>query len=336
MLLRLARRRADEIRAIVRDGYGSSEVLRLEDVATPEPAADEVLVRVVAAAVNRADLDNLKGWPTFARVATGLRGPRNRRLGSDVAGVVEAVGPAASRFRPGDEVFGDLTLHGSGAFAEAVCAPEKAFAPKPAHLSQHEAAALAWGGILALQALRAKRPLESGERVLVNGASGTVGPFAIQIAKAWGADVTAVASAEKLDFVRSLGADHVVDYRTIDVAKAGRTYDRMVDVAARHSILTYRRILRRRGVYAWIGGSLGSFFATMALGHAVTLATGRDVRPWLGWRPFRDEDVATLVGLVEAGQVRPVIDRTFPLTEAGEALRYVDEGRARGKVVLTV
>jgi NADPH:quinone reductase-like Zn-dependent oxidoreductase len=253
-----------------------------------------------------------------------------------VSGVVEAVGSAVTRFSPGDAVFGDLTQHGTGTFAELVCAPQRAFALKPAQLTFEEAGSLAWGGVLALQALQAKRPLEPGEQVLVNGASGTVGPFAVQIAKGLGAVVTGVAHREKLDFVRSLGADHVIDYTQVDVIEAGRSYDRIVDVAARHTILTYRRILRRRGVYAWIGGSLRSFFATVALGHVVTLATGRDVRPWVGWRPFREEDVERLLTMVEAGTVRPRIDQTFPLAAAADALRYVDEGRAQGKVVVTV
>jgi NADPH:quinone reductase-like Zn-dependent oxidoreductase len=295
-----------------------------------------MLVRVSATAVNRADLDYLKGWPTIARLATGLREPSIRRLGSDVAGVVEAVGGEVSRFRPGDEVFGDLTNHGFGTFAEFVCAPERAFARKPAGLTIEESAALAWGGVMALQAVNARRPTRPGDRVLVNGASGTVGPFAVQIAKALGAEVTGVSSTAKLDFVRSLGADHVLDYTRDEALKGGGPWDRIIDVAAHHSVLAYRRVMRPGGVYIWLGGTVTSLLQSLAMGHVVRLATGRDTRFWPGWRPFREDDVANLVKLVESGAVRPVIDRTYPLAETAEALRYVDEGNARGKVVIVV
>jgi NADPH:quinone reductase-like Zn-dependent oxidoreductase len=322
------------MRAILRDRYGDPDVVRLAEVPTPSPVGDEVLVRVRATSVNRADLDYLKGWPTFARIGTGLRGPDNPRLGSDVAGVVEAVGPEVTGLHPGDEVFGDLTQHGAGAFAEYACAPERAFAAKPGVLTFEEAAAVPWGGVLALQAVTARRPIGAGQRVLLNGASGTVGPFAVQIAKAMGAEVTGVASAAKLDLVRAIGADHVIDYAREDLAAVGRRYDLIVDVAAHRSVLAYRRLLRPGGVYVWIGGTMTTFIQMLAMGHVITLATGRDVRFWTGWRPFRAADVATLTGLIDSGAVRPIIDRTFPLAKTADALRYVDEGHARGKVVI--
>jgi NADPH:quinone reductase-like Zn-dependent oxidoreductase len=322
--------------AIVRTRYGPPESVRLEEVPTPAPGEGEVLVRVVASSVNRADLDYLTGYPAFARVVTGLRGPRIQRLGSDVAGVVEAVGPGVTRFAPGDEVIGDLTSFGSGAFAEVACAPERAFAPKPTRLSMEEAGALPWGGVLALQAVHAKRPLEPGHRVLVNGASGTVGSFAVQIAKHAGAEVTGVASTTKLDFVRGLGADHVIDYTREDVTGGRQRFDRIIDMAMHRSIFDVRRALRPGGVSVWVGGSMGSLAQTLVIGGVMTLAGSRDLSFWPGWRPFREEDVASLLELVEAGAVRPAIDRAYPLAEVAAALRYVDDGWAAGKVVITI
>ena len=322
--------------AIVRTRYGPPESLRLEEVPTPTPRDGEVLVRIVASSVNRADLDYLYGWPAFARLVTGVRGPRIARLGSDVAGVVEAVARGVTRFAPGDQVIGDLSSFGSGAFAEYGCAPERAFAPKPPRLSMAEAGALPWGGVLALQAVHAKRPLQPGHRVLVNGASGTVGTFAVQIAKQAGAEVTGVASTAKLEFVRSLGADHVVDYTRDEVDDGGRRYDRIIDMAMHRSIFDVRRSLRPGGVHIWIGGSMRSLAQSIVVGGVMTLAGSRDLSFWPGWRPFREEDVARLLELVEAGAVRPAIDRSYPLDEVPAALRYVDEGRAAGKVVITI
>jgi NADPH:quinone reductase-like Zn-dependent oxidoreductase len=322
------------VKAVVLSRYGPPGGARLGEVATPIPAGDAVLVRVCAAGVNRADLDVLKGFPAFARVATGMRGPRNQRLGSDLAGRVEAIGEDVTRFRVGDEVFGDLTTHGLGAFAEFACAPERAFAPKPAGLSFEEAAAVPWAGVLALQALRGRRPLPRDAKVLVNGASGSVGPFAVQIAKALGAEVTGVASTDKLEFVRSLGADHVIDYRREQFTENGRRYDRIIDVACHHSIVACRRSLRPNGVHVWIGGSMATFLQAVVVGPVMSLAGSRSAGVMWWWRPFKQDDVADLVDLIEAGTVKPVIDRTYPLGEVAEALRYVDDGHARGKVVV--
>jgi NADPH:quinone reductase-like Zn-dependent oxidoreductase len=324
------------MKAVVLTRYGSSDVVRLEEVATPVPVEGQVLVRVHAASINRADLDVLQGIPSFARVATGLRGPRSPRLGSDLAGRVEAVGIGVTRFSVGDEVFGDLTRHGLGAFAEFVCAPEEALAPMPAGLSFEEAAAVPWAGVLALQALRGRRPLPPDAKVLINGASGSVGPFSIQIAKALGAEATGVASAEKLDFVRSLGADHVIDYRQELFTENGRRYDRIIDVASHQSIFESRRSLRPNGVYVWIGGSMTSFLQAVVVGPVMSLAGSRALGPMWWWRPFKQEDVADLVEMIDAGKVRPVVDRTYPLDEVAEALRFVEDGHARGKVVIVM
>ena len=226
------------MKAIVRSVYGSPDVLELADVDMPVVGDDGVLVRVRAASLNAADLDYLYGKPLLTRMGTGLRRPRNRGLGLDVAGQVEAVGRDVTAVKPGDEVFGDMTEHGYGAFAELVAAPERAWAPKPAGMTFEQAATIPQAAILALQGLRGRgRRVQAGQRVLVNGASGNVGPFAVQIAKAFGAEVTGVCSTGKMDLVRELGADHVIDYTREDVASGGRRYDWIVDVAGNHSVL---------------------------------------------------------------------------------------------------
>jgi NADPH:quinone reductase-like Zn-dependent oxidoreductase len=324
------------VRAYLRTSYGPPETLELRDVPIPVPRDDGVLVRVRASSVNMGDIDYLYGRPWLARLGTGLRGPKDKALGLDVAGVVEGVGPRAIRFRAGDEVFGDLTQHGFGAFAEFAAAPEKAFAHKPASLSFEEAATLPQAAIMALQGMRGKRHVGPGDHVLVNGASGNVGPFAVQIAKAFGAEVTGVSSTAKVDLVRAAGADHVIDYTQEDFTKGGQRYDRILDVYARHSMLTLRRSLRRGGVYVCIGGTMARVLESITLGPLISLADSRSMGLMLWWRPMKPEDVATLVELVEAGSVKPFIDRTYPFAELIGALRYVGERRARGKVVITM
>lgn len=318
--------------------YGPPEVVEVRDVARPVPAADQVLVRVRAASVNRADLDNLYPRWRFMRLFLGLRRPRNRHLGLDVAGVVESTGPSVARFHVGDEVFGDLFEFGQAAFAEYVCAPEEAFSSMPAGMSFEDAATLPHSAILALQGLRLRdgRTFGAGDKVLIVGASGNVGPFAVQIAKSRGAEVTGVASTEKLDFVRSLGADHVIDYTKVDPTNTGERYDWIVDVDAHHSILRWRRALRPMGTYAALGGSAGWFLKAAVQGPAVSLATRNRMGLMLWWKPFHAGDVETLKELIAAGVVKPVIDRRFPLSEVVAALRHVDEGRAKGKVVITL
>lgn len=323
------------MKAIVRTAYGPPEVLRIQEVDKPVPSGDEVLVRVHASSVNMADVDYLLGRPKVARLGTGLRAPKNRGLGLDVAGVVEAVGETVTRFRPGDEVFGDLTEHGFGAFAEHVCATQGAFAPKPAGLTFEEAAAVPQAGVMAMQGLRGKRPVRPGQRVLINGAGGNIGPFAVQIAKSFGAEVTGVDSAEKLDFLRSIGADHVIDYVQVDYTATGQQYDRILDVAAYRAIRDSRRALRPKGVYVAVPGSIKGLFQSGIVGPLASMLDGRRMG-MLVWKPFNGTDVALLTQLLESGAVVPVIDRAYPLSEVREALRYQDEGRARGKVVITV
>jgi NADPH:quinone reductase-like Zn-dependent oxidoreductase len=325
------------MRAIVRDRYGPPEVVSLEEIPTPEPVGDQVLVRVQAASVNRADLDGLYPRWQFTRVFSGIRAPRTRRVGLDVAGVVESVGPDATRFRPGDQVMGDLFSFGQGAFAEYVCAPERAFATLPDGLSFEEAATLPHSAILALQGLRLRdgRTVGPGDRVLIVGASGNVGPFAVQVAKARGAEVTGVCRAEKVDFVRSLGVERVIDYTTVDFTRAGERYDWIVDVEARHSLLRSRHALRPGGVYVSLGGPGSHIFEAILFGGVVSRATGKRMGLLLWWKPFHADDVATLKELIAAGRLRPVIDRRYPLSETVQALRHVDDGHARGKVIIT-
>jgi NADPH:quinone reductase-like Zn-dependent oxidoreductase len=324
------------MKAAVRDRYGPPEVVRLVEVDIPLPMAGEVLVRVHAASVNRADLDGIAPRPAFVRLFIGLRAPRNHSVGLDVAGVVEAVGPDVTRFRPGDEVFGDMFAFGVGAFAEYVCAPERAFQPKPPTISFEDAATLPHSAILALQGLRLRngRTPRQGDRILVDGASGNVGPFAVQVARAMGAEVTGVCSAAKVDFVRSLGVDQVIDYTAVDYTRTGERYDWIIDTDSHHSILAVRRALRPGGVYVTLGGTSIPIFAAMLLGPLISRFSDRWSGLLLWWKPFDPVDVAALTELIAAGKVRPVIDRRFPLDDIVEALRYVDQGRARGKVVV--
>jgi NADPH:quinone reductase-like Zn-dependent oxidoreductase len=325
------------VKAALRDRYGPPEVVQVQEVDRPVPTADQVLVRVRAASVNRADLDYLYPRWRFIRLFLGIRRPRVRRIGLDVAGVVESVGPSTKRYRPGDQVFGDMFTFGQGAFAEYVCAPEKAFVPMPPAMSFEEAATLPHAAVLALQGLRLRdgRTFGPGAKVMIVGASGNVGPFAVQIAKSRGAEVTGVARTEKLDFVRSLGADHVIDYTKVDITRTGEGFDWIVDVDAHDSILRWRGALRPRGAYVALGGSAGWFLKTLVQGPAVSLASDKRLGLMLWWRPFNESDADALKELIAAGNVKPVIDSRFPLSEVVEALRKVDQGRAKGKVVIT-
>ncbi len=324
------------MRAAVRDRYGSPDVVRVEDVERPSPVADQFLVRVEVASVNRADLDGIQPRPAFVRLFWGLRRPRNPRVGIDVAGVVEAVGPDVTRFRVGDRVYADLFNAGQGSFAEYVCAPEGAFLPIPEGLRSEDAATLPHSALLAIQGLRRRdgRTPEPGDRVLVIGASGNVGPFAVQLAKHYGAEVTGVCRGSKTDFVRSLGADHVIDYRTTDHTTTGERYDWILDTDSHHSVLAERRALRKGGVYVTLGGTTWPLLGALVLGPVASVATGRSMGLMLWWKPFDPTDMATLADLVIRGVVTPRVDRTFPLAEVVDALRWVDEGHARGKVLV--
>ena len=326
------------MKAAVRDRYGPPEVVELRDVDRPVPSADQVLVRVHAASVNRADLDNLYPRWQFLRLFLGLRKPRVRRVGLDAAGVVESVGPSVTRFRPGDAVFGDLFTFGQGAFAEYVCAPEAAFASMPVGMTFEDAATLPHSAILALQGLRLRngRTVRPGQRVLIDGASGNVGPFAIQIAKSLGAEVSATCRTSKMEFVQSLGADHVIDYTKVDYTRTGERYDWIMDTDSHHSIFSVRRALRPGGAYVTLGGPASALFTAGLLGPLTSIVGNKSVGLMFWWKPFKAEDVEVLKGLIVDGKVKPAIDRRFTLDEVVEALRHVDEGRAMGKVVITV
>lgn len=320
---------------MVRQAYGPPSAIELKDVPKPVPQPDEVLVQVHAAGVSMADVDYLYGRPAAARLITGLRRPRNPILGVDVAGVVETVGGKVTRVVAGDEVFGDLTEYGYGSFAEFVCAPEDAFAVKPGTLTLEEAATIPQTGVMALQGLRGKRPIEAGDDVLINGAGGNVGIFAVQIAKSRGADVTGVDAAGKLDLLRSIGVDQVIDYAETDVLSTGRRYDRILDVVADRSLLEWKALLRPGGSYVLIPDTGSRLFQALTLGPLLSIAGSRKMGMLIG-HPFNHADVAELTKLIEAGVIKPVIDRRYVLDEVPEALRYQDEGFPPGKLVVNV
>jgi NADPH:quinone reductase-like Zn-dependent oxidoreductase len=326
------------MRAALRERYGTPDVVELREVDMPVPAEGEVLVRVRAASVNRADLDGLTPKPSFVRLFLGFRAPRDHHMGGDVAGVVESVGAGVTGFQPGDEVFGDMFVaSGQSGFGEFVCAPEKAFEPMPPGMSFEEAATLPHSAVLALQAMRLRkgRTVQPGDKVLIVGASGNVGPFAVQIAKAMGAEVTGLASTSKLDMVRLLGADHVLDYTKVNPLRTGERYDRIVDMDSYLPITRVRRALKPNGAYVTLGGGNRTIFTGLVVGPLMSLFSDKWTGLLLWWKPWNPPDVARLKELIAAGTLKPVIDRRYPLSEIVEALRYVDEGHPRGKVVIT-
>jgi len=322
------------MRAIVGTAYGPPTLLQLEERETPTPGAGEVLVEVHAASVNAGDWHLLRGDPFLVRLMFGFRERNIAVLGADVAGRVAAVGENVPAMQPGDAVYGDISACGFGAFAEYACVPETALAPKPANLSFEEAAAVPAAAVTALQALRDHGKLRSGQHVLINGASGGVGMFAVQIAKALGAEVTGVCSTRNLDRVRSLGADHVIDYTAEDFTRGGARYDVILAANGYHPILHYRRALRSGGTYVMSGGGVAQFFQAALLGPCLSMVGHRKMGCMLV-KPNRD-DLAYLTTLIEAGKVAPVIDRRYPLTDVPEAIAYLEEGHAQGKVVIEV
>lgn len=321
------------MRAVVKTKYGPPDVLQLKEVENPEPKDDEVLVKVYAAAANPLDWRKLRASPFFVRFSEGLLKPRHPVLGADVAGRVEAVGSKVTQFKVGDEVFGGV---GAGGFAEYVCGAENHLAPKPAKVSFEEAAAVPVAALTALQGLRDHRQLRTGQKVLINGASGGVGTYAVQLGKVLGADVTGVCSTRNLELVRAIGADQVIDYTETDFTRTGRRYDLVFDAVGNLSAAGYRRILTPEGraVVAGFTTLPRMLFQVTLLGSVVSRTSEHTIRPMLA--TVTQEDLMTLADLLEQGRVRSVIDRCYPLGEAAEAIRYLEKGHARGKVVLSV
>jgi NADPH:quinone reductase-like Zn-dependent oxidoreductase len=329
----MAALQASTMRAIVRDTYGPPGVLKLREIEKPDLMDDGVLVRVHAASVARGDWYSLMGL-YVARVEMGLRKPKSRLIGADFAGTVEAVGRDVTDVRPGDEVFGART----GACAEYVCARARSVAQKPAHVTFEEAAAVPTSALTALQGLRDRGQLQPGQKVLINGASGGVGTFAVQIAKALGAEVTAVCSTRNVELVRSLGADRVVDYTREDFTRAEERYDVLFDNAGNRSWRECKRVLKPHATVVLVGGQMGGRVLG-PLRHVI----GMKLAALLGSRKavffvakFNKPDMEALRELLEAGKVKPVVDRSYPLSEVADAFRYLGEGHAQGKVVITV
>ena len=323
----------ETMKAIVYCDYGSPDVLRLESIAKPTPNDDQVLVKVRAASVNPYDWHFMRGEPYIMRLGNGLRKPKSTRFGVDFSGVVEAVGKNVTQFKPGDEVFGGRT----GAFAEYIVMLEKNLIPKPANLSFEQAGAVQIAGLTALQGLRDAGKLQPGQKVLINGASGGVGTFAVQIAKTLGAEVTGVCSTRNIDLVRSLGADHVVDYTKENFTSGDERYDLILDMVGNHGLLACRRALKPDGKYVMIGGPAGRWIAPLD-----TVIRAFMLKPFvkqeMGFMmsKVKRDDLMFLRELMAAGKLTPVIDKTYPLTETRDAVAYVETGRARGKVVITV
>jgi NADPH:quinone reductase-like Zn-dependent oxidoreductase len=323
------------MKAIVRDTYGSPDVLELRDIDIPEFADDEALVRVHAAGVGRDVWHVLTGLPYPIRLAGyGLRAPKNPVIGSDVAGIVETVGKDVSTFQPGDEVFGI----GKGSYAEYVCVREDKLAPKPANLTFEQAAVVAIMGSTALQALRDHGKVRPGQEVLIIGASGGVGTYAVQIAKAFGAHVSGVCSTTKVAMVRAIGADHVIDYKREDFAEGDQRYELILDIGGNSSLSRLRRALASRGTLVIVGGEGGGRWLGGTDRQIRALMLSPFVSQKLGTFVNKEnhEDLMVLGELIESGKVTPIIDRTYPLSEVPEAIRYLEEGHARGKVVISV
>jgi NADPH:quinone reductase-like Zn-dependent oxidoreductase len=318
------------MKAVVWTRYGSPDVLQLQDLERPTSKDNEVLVKVHAASINSWDWELLDGR---ARINLGGRlKPPYKILGCDVAGTVEDVGRNVTRFRPGDEVFGDISRDGWGGFAEFVCARETSLSLKMTSLSFEQAAAIPQAAMLALQSLRDKGKIRSGQRVLINGAGGGVGTFAVQIAKSFGAEVTGVDKAEKLDMLLSIGADHVIDHTKEDFTRSGQEYDLIVDVVSHRSVFDYKWALAPKGICVLVGGSGGAVFGSLLLG---SWALGNRKVTLLLYKP-NPLDLALICDMIESGKIVPVIDRKYTLSEVAEAFRYYAGGRVKGKIVVTV
>ncbi|MHA2038654.1 MAG: NAD(P)-dependent alcohol dehydrogenase [Promethearchaeota archaeon] len=317
------------MKAIVCTEYGTPDVLQLKEVDKPSPKDNEVLVKVIAASLNAADLEMLAGryQGPFSRK------PKHEILGSDIAGRIEEIGNNIKEFNLGDEIFVDLTKCGLGGFAEYVTVPEKELRMKPSSMTFEDAATIPQAAVVALQGLRKKKQIQPGHKVLINGAGGGMGTFAVQIAKSFGAEVTGVDSGVKLDMLRSIGADHVIDYTQEDFTKSGQRYDRILDVAAYHSIFDYKRALNPKGIFSVVGGSGGSILQAVFLGPLISIFSSKKMGLVI-WKANKKEDMVFIGELIEAGKVVPVIDKRYPLSEVADAFRYLQEGNHKGKIVI--
>ncbi|RSL16755.1 NADPH:quinone reductase-like Zn-dependent oxidoreductase [Edaphobacter aggregans] len=322
------------MKAIVYHDYGSPDVLQLEEIEKSTPGDKEVLIKVRAASVNPLDWHFIRGTPYIVRIVmTGLRKPKNTRLGVDVAGQVEAVGSAITQFKPGDEVFGTCR----GAFAEYVCISESNLVIKPNNVTFEQAAAVPIAAFTALQGLRDKGKIQPGQKILVNGASGGIGTFAVQIAKSYGADVTGVCSTRNIDMVRSIGADQVIDYTKEDFTKSSQRYDLIFDAIGNHSLSARRRLLTPSGICVMAGGPSGRWKMGLASGIKALVWSQCSSRKLTGLlAKSSEEDLTILHDLMATGKVTPVIDRQYSLSELPDAIRYLEQGHARGKVVITL
>jgi NADPH:quinone reductase-like Zn-dependent oxidoreductase len=324
------------MKAIIYTHYGPPDVLQLTDVERPTPAAGEVLLKVHASSINALDWHIMRGEPFLARLEYGLRRPKRPFLGADVAGTVVAVGDQVTRFGAGDAVFGEAFHSGLGSFAEYVCVPESALALKPDHLSFEAAAAVPLAALTALQGLRDKGNIRAGQRVLINGASGGVGTFAVQMAKALGTHVTAVSSEHNHDLVRNIGADDVIDYQREDFPRSTARYDLILDVVGNQSVSALKRALKPHGVASIVGmTTLSRMVEHLIVGPLTSLWGGKTVG-MMGTVKASAEDLRYLKELLEAKKIAPVIDRCYPLSQTAEAIRYLETGRARGKVVISI
>lgn len=320
------------MKAVVYERYGTPDALHLTELEMPVPTDDQILIKILAISINGSDREGLVGRPLYARFG-GLFRPGNKILGSDIAGVVEFVGKNITEFKPGDSVFGELPGY-HGGFAEYVSTSGRTMALKPAGLSFEQAAAIPQAGVIALHGIREQGKVQPGMQVLINGAGGSGGTFAIQLAKLYGAVVTGVDHTGKLEYMRSLGADHVIDYTKEDFAKSGRTYDLILDLIAMRSVFAAQRALQPNGTYLVVGGSVGVLFQVLLFGAAIQRITSKKMRVLAV--PQSRKDLLSITALCEKGEITPVIDRQFSLEEVPQAMRYVEDGHVRGKVVISL
>lgn len=320
------------MKAIVYEKYGSPDLLSLQEVETPTPTDDQILIKIIATSINGADKENLIGKPFYTRIS-GLFKPRYPILGSDIAGCVAAVGKNITEFKIGDEVFGEIPNY-HGGFAEYVCTSGSTMALKPAKLTFEEAAAIPQAGTIAWQGIREQGNVKSGQKVLINGAGGSGGSFAIQLAKLYGAEVTGVDNSHKLEFMRSLGADNVIDYQQQNFTKTGKQYDLILDMLASQSAAAYEQALASNGTYFCVGGSLKSIFQILVRGRRIKQKSGKTIQMLAV--PQNRQDLVAITELCESGKITPSIDRCFPLAKLPDAFRYIESGHAKGKVVINI